>query len=149
MKKIGIYYKKRQLYYALLLFVILASGCASVKETAKGIMGVSTKELEKSRNNVVKEVFNCEYTVCYNETMGIIKEMGAYIYAVDVPKNMVAVYVSQTDTTAVGIFFKKIGAANTQIEVSSPSTYGKELIAKNIFTRLKKMCPLEREKPKG
>ncbi len=149
MEKLEIYDKGRQLCYVLVLFVILASGCASVKETAKGIMGVSTKELGKNRDGAIKEVFNCEYKVCYNETMGIIKETGAYIYAVDVPNNLVAVYVSQTDTTPVGIFFKKIDAANTQIEVSSPSTYGKELIAKNIFTRLKKICSLEREKPRG
>ncbi len=149
MRKLEIYGKKRQLCYVLVLFVILVSGCAGVKEAAKGIMGVSTKELEKNRNESIKEVFNCEYKICYNETMGIIKEIGAYIYAVDVPKNMVGVYVSQTDTTPVGVFFKKLDTDKTQIEVSSPSTYGKELIAKNIFTRLKRICPLEREKPKG
>lgn len=131
------------------LFVVLASGCAGVKETAKGIMGVSTKELEKNENSAIKEVFNCEYKVCYNGTIEILKETGSYIYAIDVPKNMVAVYVSQADTTPVGVFFKKIDAAKTQVEVSSPSTYGKELIAKNIFTRLKKICPLEPAKPKG
>ncbi len=130
------------------LFVVLASGCAGVKETAKGIIGVSTKELEKSSNNAIKEVFSCEYQVCYNETMNIIKETGSYIYAIDVPKNMVAVYVSQQDTTAVGLFFKKIGADKTEIKVSSPSAYGKELIAKNIFTRLKKICSSESGKPK-
>lgn len=131
------------------LFVILSSGCASVKETALGIMGVSTKELDKNRPAAIKEVFNCEYKICYNETIEILKSIGAYIYAIDVPNNLVAVYVSPADTTAVGVFFKKLGADKTQIEVSSPSTYGKELIAKNIFSRLNKTYSLGGKKPKG
>lgn len=138
-------------YFVICVFllVILASGCAGMKEAAKGIIGVSIKELDRNRPAAIKEVFNCEYKICYNETMGIIKEIGAYIYAIDVSNNLVAVYVSREDTTPVGLFFKKLAAAKTQIEVSSPSTYAKELIAKNIFMRLKKICPLEREKPKG
>ncbi len=122
------------------LFIVLASGCAIVKETAKGIIGVSTKELGRNRPKAIKKVFNCEYKVCYNETIRILKETGAYIYAVDVPNNMVAVYVSQGDTTPVGVFFKKLDVAKTQIEVSSPSKYAKELIAKNIFTKTDKIC---------
>lgn len=122
------------------LAVIFVSGCASVKETAKGIIGVSTKELYKNRPQAIKKVFSCEYKVCYNETLKILKDTGAYLYAVDVPNNMAAAYVSQADTTPVGVFFKKLDAADTQIEVSSPSKYAKELIAKNIFTKLDKIC---------
>ncbi len=141
--------KKQQFFYVLILFAILASGCAGIKEASRGVLGISTKELEKDRDNAIKETFSCEYKVCYNETMKIIKETGVYIYTIDVPKNLVAVYVSRGDTTAVGIFFKKINSTKTQIEVSSPSVYGKELIAKNIFSKLKKVCPVAEEKTKN
>jgi hypothetical protein len=50
---------------------------------------------------------------------------------------MIAIYVSETDTTPVGLFFKEIDKSNTQVEVSSPSTYAKELISEKVFKLLK------------
>ena len=50
---------------------------------------------------------------------------------------MIAVYFSESDTTPIGIFFKEIGANTTQMEVSSPSSYAKELIAERLFSVLK------------
>ena len=62
--------------------------------------------------------------------------MGSYIYTDDPKKNMLAIYVSEADTTPVGIFLKEMDASNTQIEISSPSTYAKELIAEKLFNLL-------------
>jgi hypothetical protein len=63
--------------------------------------------------------------------------IGAYIYVKDIKKHMIAIYVSETDTTPVGLFFKEIDKSNTQVEVSSPSTYAKELISEKVFKLLK------------
>ncbi len=73
-----------------------------------------------------------------DKTLELLARIGAYIYTQDQKKNLIAIYVSEQDTTSVGIFFKQIDTQRTQIEVSSPSTYAKELIAKQLFSGLEK-----------
>jgi len=122
--------------YYLLSTALL--GCATIKETAKGIAGVSTKVLEVGRKDAIIKTFNYDYDACYNKVVDILKHIGAYIYAKDRKKQMIAIYVSETDTTPVGLFFKVIDTNNTQIEISSPSTYAKEFIARDVFLALEK-----------
>jgi len=124
--------------FCYLSAVVLISGCASLKETAKGMAGVSTKILEDGRKEAISKTFNYDYNTCYNKVELILKQTGSYMYAQDRKKSMIAVYVSEQDTTPVGIFFKEIDANNIQIEVSSPSTYAKETIAKSLFSALLK-----------
>lgn len=124
------------LSFAFLIFNFL--GCASVKEMGKGIAGVSTNAVEKSRASAKAKTFNYDYFTCYTKTLDILKNIGSYIYAQDIDKHMIAFYLSPEDTTEVGIFFKETGAASTQVEVSSPSTYAKERIANTLFTALEK-----------
>ena len=127
-------------------FMLLLSGCATIKEDAKKILGVSTKALEEGRKEAIKKQFNYDYNTCYNKIKAILKENGSYIYAQGLKKHMLAVYVSEQDTTPVGLFFKEIGTANTQIEVSSPSTYAKELISTKVFSELEKaLNPQQKE----
>jgi hypothetical protein len=125
-----------------LSFAILTNGCALITETAKGIAGVSTKVLEDNRKSAITRSFNYDYFSCYTQTLDILKRTYAYIYVQDIRKHMIAVYVSEYDTTPVGLFFKEIDANHTQIEVSSPSTYAKEFIADNIASVLEKEITL-------
>ena len=131
----------------VLSFVILMSGCAMIKEGAKGFAGVSTKVIEQSRKDAITKTFNYDYNTCYNKVKRILKERGSYIYAEDLKKQLLAIYVSEQDTTPVGLFFKKIDANNTQIEVSSPSTYAKEFIATRVSSALEKLLNPEEDKP--
>jgi hypothetical protein len=127
-------------------FMILISGCATIKEDAKKVLGVSTKALEEGRKNAVSKTFNCDYNSCYNKTQEILKDIKAYIYAQDTKKQMIAVYVSEDDTTPVGIFFKEADAKNTQLEVSSPSSYAREFISAKLFTALEeRLNPTQKE----
>lgn len=124
------------------LFFIFISGCASIKEAAEGIAGVSTKAVEDGRGNALKKSFNYEYAECVKEVRKILSAAHCYIYA-DVPKKeLIAVYISESDTTPVGIFFKKIDAGSTQVEVSSPSTFGKEFVFGKISAVLEKKITL-------
>jgi len=122
----------------LLVLLVLSAGCANIKEGAKGFAGVSTKAIEDNRKSALVKTFNYGYVICYNKALKSLKNMGTYKYAEDKNKKLVAVYISPEDTTAVGLFFKELDANTTQIEVSSPSTYGKELIATKLFTALDK-----------
>ena len=119
-----------------LLFIILLSGCATVIEGAKGIAGISTKSLEQARKDAITRKFSYNYLVCFGKTQDILKQIDAYVYMQDIKKHMIALYVSSQDTTAVGIFFTEIDPSDTQIEVSSPSTFAKETIAKRLFAIL-------------
>jgi len=80
-----------------------------------------------------------DYSACLAKVKDILKkDEEAYIYSQDPQNKMLALYVSETDTTPVGIFFTEAGKEKTVIEISSPSTYAKELVAKKIFTVMDK-----------
>ena len=145
--------RKRQVWLLVIGYWLLVSlsGCATIKETAKCVAGVSTKVLEDGRKDAIKMNLGCQYNECYSKVLEKLKQIGTYIYAEDRKKQMIAVYLHETaepetatseteftitDTTPVGIFFKEIDAKNTQIEVSSPSTYAKEFISTKIFSAL-------------
>jgi hypothetical protein len=113
-------------------------GCATIKDSTKGIMGVSTRELEGNRKDAVKKVVAYGYKDCYAKTREILKDAHTYMYAEDRKNNLIAVYVSETDTTPVGVYLKEIDTQSTQVEVSSPSTFAKEFISKKLFTELEK-----------
>ena len=130
----------------ILAAVILSAGCANLKEAAKSFAGVSTQALEDGRKKAVRKTFNYDYETCFSRVKEILQNRGAYIYAQDKAKGMIAIYVSEIDTTAVGVFLKPGGANHTEIEVSSSSTYAKETIAGQIFNALERRAGLAEEK---
>lgn len=117
----------------ILSFAVLYSGCASLKETGKGILGISTKELEIGRKDAIVKTFDVDYASCNTRVREALKIIKAYIYAEDSKNNLIAIYVSETDTTPVGIFITNISPAQTKVEVSSPSSFAKDLIATKVF----------------
>ena len=78
-------------------------GCASLKEKARGFAGISTKALEDARGDAAKKAFNYDYKTCYTKVKSVLQEKGCYIYSEDAGKKMIAIYVSEIDTTPVGI----------------------------------------------
>lgn len=126
------------LKYLFLLFLISSCGCVMISDALRSVAAVSTKEVEDTRPKAILKIFNYDYTTIYAKVKATLKRTGGYIYAENTKKKMFAIYVSETDTTPVGIFFKEVDAQNTQVEVASPSTSAKELIAKRIFTRLER-----------
>lgn len=141
--------KFRHLLFVIcpLSFMIFISGCARIIEGTKCIAGVSTRVLEQGRKSAIVKTINYDYFTCYTKTLEIVKQIGTYIYAQDIKKQMIAIYVSEQDTTPVGLFFKQIDQNNTQIEVSSPSTYAKDLIASKVFSAFENLLnPEERQR---
>jgi len=131
-------------------------GCSSVREGVnegvKEVLGISTKPVEESRKDAIRESFAYDYSSCYDKSLSILKETRAYIYAQDKKKKLIAVYISEEDTTPVGVFFKELDARHIQIEVSSPSTFARELIATKLFSQLvialnplKETTPIQQE----
>jgi len=122
--------------YTFLFLTILLSGCAQTKEVCKGVLGISTKVLEDGRKEAIKKEFNFDLITCHNKIRLVLKDTGSYIYCDDLNKDMLALYISEDDTAPVGVFLTEAGRERTLVEVSSPSTYAKERIAKTIFDYL-------------
>lgn len=121
--------------FSLGYFVVVLSSCASLKETTKCILGTSTRELEEGRKNAITKKINLSASECYNKVLNSINTGSKhYIYAKATNK-MIAIYAS-LDNTAAGIYFNEIDANNTEVQVSSPSTFVKEAIAKEVFAVL-------------
>ena len=129
------------------LIVALLCGCASMKEGIRSIASCSTRELENSRENSIKKVFKWDYFTCYAKAREALTGIGAYIYAEDKKKDLIAIYVSENDTTPVGLFFQETDNLHTQIEISSPSSFARDLIAEKIFSNLEASSP-QNEKEK-
>ncbi|MDD5409052.1 MAG: hypothetical protein PHC71_03045 [Candidatus Omnitrophica bacterium] len=131
---------------------VVLSGCTTIKEAAKGFAGVSTRILEEGRKEALKKSFALDYDSCYAKVKDILKEGGKeeegkpYVYAEDAQKKMLAVYLSETDTTPVGIFFSQEQKGATMIEISSPSIYAKEYIAAKVFGGIDALLKPKEEK---
>ncbi|MBN2830781.1 MAG: hypothetical protein JXL82_00665 [Candidatus Omnitrophica bacterium] len=124
----------------LFLFCLILcslTGCSGISEVVRGVAGVSTKVLEDKRKDAVVGDFSSDFDTARSKIKAALKENGSYIYREDLSSNLIAVYVSEKDTTPVGIFLTALDIDNTRVEVSSPSTYGKEVIAKVIFNALR------------
>jgi len=136
-----------KLFLLFFIFCFL-SGCSGFKETTRGFLGVSTKILEDKREGAIKKDFSGDLETIHNKIKDILKKEGSYIYRDDLARNLIALYVSNADTTPVGVFLTEVDKNNTRIEVSSPSTYGKEFIADIIFSSLDGSRKLKNEKGK-
>lgn len=121
------------------LIIVLVSGCGiGLKESLRGAAGISTKVLEDNLSTAESKEFNLGYDFVYSKVQKIIEEIKGHIYAADKPKNLIAIYVTEQDTTPVGIFFKALDNTKTRVLISSPSKFAKELIAGKIFSGLEK-----------
>jgi len=155
---------KRSMGFTLAAICCLLSavlfGCATVKEAAKGFAGISTKVLEEKRKDAAKETFAVDYDSCYAKVKDILKEKikikddeteiesSSYVYAEDAQMKMLGVYLLETDTTPVGIFFTEVDKNHTMVEISSPSIYAKEHMSNRIFTGINTAFKLKGE-PEG
>jgi len=130
------------IFFAACCLVIWVLGCAGLVESTRGILGVSTKVLEDGRKNAIKKLYPADYAMCKKTVDGVLADNKAYVYSSNESKKMVAFYLSDSDTTPVGVFFIVKGDALTEVSVSSPSRYAKELIADKISARVDKVLPL-------
>ena len=128
----------RRLLVIVLLSFCLTSllGCACIKEATRGFLGISTKEIENARDKAIVKIVGYDYSSCYKIVEARLTEIGSYTYAKR--DDLIAVYISPTDTTPAGIFFKEINKRKTQLEIVSPAADTKEYLAQKIFSALEK-----------
>jgi hypothetical protein len=130
---------KSAVFAAMCCVVVMAAGCAGLTEAGRGIAGVSTKVLEDGRKNAIKRSFAVDHAKCLEIVNGVLADSKVYVYARKDAQKMIAFYMTQADTTPVGVFFTVKGPVSTEVAVSSPSRYAKEFIADKIFARFDKI----------
>lgn len=126
----------RQYTFLLLsvLMIFSACGCATLTEGLKRLVGISTQDLEKIRKNATARVFEKDYKACRKAVeKGLPKIKGAVIYENDPKRDMIAIYYVDVNTTPVGIFFKEVDPAHTEIGVASEAPDAQAYIAKKLF----------------
>jgi len=138
MRKIGI--------FLLFLSIGFLTGCSGLKEATKGFLGVSTKELENGRKDSLKKDFSGSFEYVHKKIKDALRANNAYIYKDAKSLDFIALYISEKDTTPAGIFLTKIEENKIRVEVSSPSTYAKELIYKIVLNALQEPKVVKAEK---
>ena len=119
-------------------FLIL-SGCSPV-ETAKVIWGSSTRALEEARADALREEFPLNYDDCFREVLQIAELQKWEIFIKEKRRGLIVVMgvKGAVNTTEVGIFFDRIGATRTKVEISSLSSSAKHIVSDIIFEELRK-----------
>lgn len=128
---------KRILIVGFLGYCIIGLlGCACLKAGAKEFLAISTKDIENSRDRAIVKIVDYDYDSCYQKVEERLIEIGSYVYAKR--KDLIAVYISSTDTTPAGLFFKEIDKQKTELSIASPAADTKEYLADKIFSVLEK-----------
>ena len=131
--------KNFEIFNVILIFafcILNFMGCAGLKETSRGFLGVSTKILEEKRAQAEVIMVDYDYFNCYQKVKDWLRENDSYIYAKR--DDLIAFYVSDKDTTPVGVFFKEDGPMKTKLEISSPSERARKAMAKEIAAAFRK-----------
>ncbi|MFH1767778.1 MAG: hypothetical protein ABH858_01270 [Candidatus Omnitrophota bacterium] len=130
---------------------ILFPGCFPT-ETLR-VLGVGGSEF-KAKGKVFTKVFEEELIDCYNQTVNILKAMGARPYRGSVKKRFIvalglrSIYKQRClDTTEIAVFFKSLNRDKetpaTQVEVTSLNHSLSEFIAQKLFEKLEEMQELK------
>ncbi len=124
----------------LCLFMCGCSTCGNVN-VWREVTGTSTKGVEAARVDAMKKILDYDYKTCYEKVEACLKKM-PYVSVYYKDKGMIAIYVTNPNTTSVGIFFTETDSGHTQVDVSSESTPTKEWVANSIFSE--KVLPQEK-----
>jgi hypothetical protein len=123
----------------LSVILVFIAGCASIEESAKVIMGTSTKALEEAKTHKnLAQTFDIKYPDAYNIVMKFLKskDITPFLHSRR-KRRIVAVYFNgQADTTEVGIFFEEPAPGKTKVIVTSLSSAHMFKAADLIFKEL-------------
>ena len=127
----------RSIFVAMLLaglgcWILGLAGCACITEGTRQFLSISTKELENVRGGAIVKIVDYDYSSCYKKVEEVFAAIGSYIYVKR--EDLIAVYISKTDTTPAGVFFRRIDEQRTELSIASPAKDTKEYLAEQIFS---------------
>lgn len=137
----------------LIISLVVLSGCVQVTETAKVVLGTSTKALEEGRSQAIKKSYGCSYQECFYavlsldrkedlEPMSEKKYFNVFSKKIDKDYLVVMGIPGNVDTTEVGIFFSRRSLKSVEVEITSRSSSAKRKVAKAVFKELDMRFPV-------
>ena len=128
-----------RLVFILFIFLsIVFTGCSSLRQFDKKLVGVSEIDL-KSKETKQVQIVEKDVAFCWASAIETVSALSARVYAKDRKKLfIIAIDFSGSfpsyciDTTPVGIFFKTIGEGKTQVEVASYNLELEKFVAESL-----------------
>jgi hypothetical protein len=138
--------KRNGLCFCLIMAGLFLGGC----ETAKCILGVSTKKLEEAVSQGITRTYACSFDDGFNAILDLGQscpdcepkaEKAFDVFLKNRIKGVIVVMgiPNQVDTTEVGIFLTEEREGDLRIDVSSLSTSAKEKVAEAVFQELDRL----------
>ena len=121
--------------------LIFCSGCTTLCDAPKNIIGFSTKDIEVARAESLYQSYQGEFSDVFNAVIDIAKENKYYIFTKDEIRGMIILMdiPGAVDTTEVGVFVTSLeGKKGVKVELSSRSTPAKRTVAQGLFLNLGK-----------
>lgn len=138
--------------WVVISIIMLACGCASISNSAKVLMGTSTKALEDAKEKEGQsQILGISYPDAYGRILEILKKRNIVAFLHSQKKHcIVAMYfLGEGDTTEVGIFFTEIKPQETKITITSLSPKHLKLATTVIFSELEKNVSVITKKEEG
>lgn len=136
-----------RIFLILVFMVMTVSSCSFLsvpQEVMKTLWGSSTRALEEARTSAVVKTYDTAYGECFHYAMKVSDANQWVIFKKDEIKGfMILLNIPGcVDTTEVGVFFVRLSARKTRIEVSSLSTNAKRKAAKVLFDAFDRLLAL-------
>lgn len=124
-------------------------GCSPAVEIARALWGSSTRALERSRGEAVRQTFRCSLDEAMDRVVDLsrddltvtpVRKRYFEIFSENRVKGIIVVMKvpGHIDTTEVGIFFVPQDDRSTLVEVASLSLNAKQVVSEIVFSALKK-----------
>jgi len=123
----------------LVLFsACLLTGCATVADVPKSIIGSSTKDIEAARVKATTADIQADFTGVFDTVLDVAKENKYYVFSQDEVRGLIVLMniPGCVDTTEVGVFISHLKGGTFRVEISSRSSPAKEAVAKLILGKL-------------
>ena len=130
--------------FIVIFTLFFCSGCASLWDAPKNIVGFSTKDMEDARAESLYQSYQGEFLDVFNAVIEIAKENKYYIFTKDEIRGMIVLMEipGAVNTTEVGVFVMPLpGNKGVKVELSSRSTPAKRTVAQGLFLSLGKKFP--------
>lgn len=125
----------------IVILMVFLSGCASICEYTKVLLGTSTRELELTRKDAITKEFNIPYEVTFLKVQDILKQKGCKVFYKNRIKGVIVAmnFSGFINTSEAGIFLTSIEPSKTKIEITSQSQELTMAASKIIFPELEKL----------
>jgi hypothetical protein len=130
-------------YVSLFVVCVLLAGCASVLDSPRSLLGVSTRDLELRRSHAVYKTLSCSATDAFDAAEAFAMANKYLVFRKDrAGLFLVLMHIpGAVDTTEVGVFLVPLDEGRSvRIEVSSRSSFARRVVAQTLFADFADDC---------